>query len=82
MAYADQSFAVTFRNEKFSRFPCYCKKDIDGSVVSSFNTVIDHKSDTIKWLKQNEQSTFLLLWEVWRTHFGVLPFCFVVEYFE
>ena len=44
-------------------------------------TVIDHKSDTIKWSKQSEQSTFLLLWEVWRTHFGVLPFCFVVEYF-
>ena len=40
MAYADQSVAVTFRNEKFSRFRsdgfrCYCKKDIDGSVVSS-----------------------------------------------
>ena len=44
-------------------------------------TVINHKSGTIKWSKQSEQSTFLLLWEVWRTHFGVLPFCFVVEYF-
>ena len=68
MAYADQSVAVTFRKEKFSRRQC-C---IDF-------TVIDHKSDTIKWSKQ---STFLLLWEVWRTHFGVLPFCFVVKYFE
>ena len=32
--------------------------------------------------KQSEQITFLLLWEVSkRTHFGVLPFCFVVKYF-
>ena len=35
MAYADQSVAVTFRKEKLSRFRCYCKKDIDGSVVST-----------------------------------------------
>ena len=35
MAYADQSVAVTFRKEKFSWFRCYCKKDIDGSVVST-----------------------------------------------
>ena len=35
MADADQSVAVTFRKEKFSRFRCYCKKDIDGSVVST-----------------------------------------------
>ena len=28
------------------------------------------------------KSTLLLLWEVSKkTHFGVLPFCFVVEYF-
>ena len=82
MAYADQSVAVTFRKEKFSRFRCYCKKDIERQCCIVVFTVIDHKNDTIKWSKQSEQSTFLLLWEVWRTHFGVLPFCFVVEYFE
>ena len=76
MAYADQSVAVTFRKEKFSRFGCYCKKAEKGHrrQCCIVFTVIDHKSDTIKWSKQSEQSTFLLLWEVWRTHFGVLPF--------
>ena len=86
MAYADQSVAVTFRNEKFSRFrstvfDVIVKRTSTKVLISSQLAVIDHKSDTIKWSKQSEQSTFLLLWEVWRTHFGVLPFCFVVEYF-
>ena len=50
--------------------------------VSATQKNLCHQATTIKWSKQSEQSTFLLLWEVWRTHFGVLPFCFVVEYFE
>ena len=54
-------------------FLSHCKKAEKGHrwEFSIVFILLDHKNDTIKCLKQSEQSTFLLC--------GVLPFCFVVK---
>ena len=74
----DQSAAVTFLSEYLSGlllnvFRSHCEKAEKGHrwEFSIVFILLDHKNDTIKCLKQSEQSTFLLC--------GVLPFCFVVK---
>ena len=55
---------ISLSQSLFARNRCYCKKDIDGSVVSSFNTVIDHKSDTRCGEPTLGFYHFVLLWNI------------------